>query len=443
MASTTKIIVAAIVVVIIAAAGYYWYYTTSQPRTTEITLMTKAGLWADFIRNSGVLEDYKERMLKEKNVKVEVTIITAPHRGYGEKLITSFAAGSEGDVCWVSPTDVFRLAETEYLLDLTPYVSKWADWEKFYPAARNAYTIGGKVYAVPNDAATMVLYYRKDLFKKAGLPVPWQPETWDDVIEVALKLKEKFPDLPMIIEAWYEEQLPVYSDGGVIYDPSDGKFIAKSPQLLYLFKLYYDIIYKYGLMPKEFKLEGWDDRKLFAEGKLPLMIDGTWCYTEKWGPNGPYPIENREEVIGYAHPPSSGRPNNPHGKYPNTFRDYAWVISARTKEPELAFELIKELTRADIMAKWGYETSHLVVRTDAMIGDYAKDKFLEWNTEALKYAVPKPTTTLFNKYMDALKEVLRNELLINGRTPEECLDIFAEKVTEKLGEENVKEISIP
>jgi len=39
--------------------------------------------------------------------------------------------------------------------------------------------------------------------------------------------------------------------------------------------------------------------------------------------------------------------------------------------------------------------------------------------------------------------VLRNELLINGRTPEECLEIFAEKVTEKLGEENVKEIPIP
>ena len=45
--------------------------------------------------------------------------------------------------------------------------------------------------------------------------------------------------------------------------------------------------------------------------------------------------------------------------------------------------------------------------------------------------------------VDTLKEVLRNELLINEKTPEECLEIFAQKVTEKLGAENVKEIPIP
>lgn len=76
MASTTKIIVVDIIVIIIAAAGY-WYYTTTQPRKTEITLMTKAGMWADFIKTSGGLEDYKKRMLKERNIEINALTLSS------------------------------------------------------------------------------------------------------------------------------------------------------------------------------------------------------------------------------------------------------------------------------------------------------------------------------------------------------------------------------
>lgn len=443
MPVSTKVIAVVIAVVVIGAAASYSYYMSIQPKppgTAEITLYTKAGMWIDFVREHEIIEDYKERMLGEKNIDVTVLVTTAPHRGYEDKLVTDFAAGTEGDVIWCSPALTADLAGTEYLLDLTPYVNEWDEWDQFYQAGKDMYTWEDKVWGIPNDASTMVLYYRKDLFQQAGLPDPWQPETWDDVIEVGLILKEEFPDLPMIIEPWYEPQLPAYSDGGVMLDPEDGKWIAKSPQLLYMFQLYYDIFFTHELTPKEFKLENWDDRMMFSVGEMALMIDGTWCYTEKWGPGGPAPIEDRANIIGYAHPPSSGRPDNPHGKYPNTFRDCDWIISARTENPELAFELVKELTKADIIATWGYETSHLIGREDALVGDYAADEFLAWNTGCLQYAVPKPCSPLLSRYWDTLNAVLTNDLLVDEKTPEECLEIFAQRVTEELGEENVKEL---
>ena len=43
----------------------------------------------------------------------------------------------------------------------------------------------GKTYGVPMGTDTRALWYNKDIFKKAGLPVPWQPKTWDDVLAAA------------------------------------------------------------------------------------------------------------------------------------------------------------------------------------------------------------------------------------------------------------------
>lgn len=42
------------------------------------------------------------------------------------------------------------------------------------------------VYAIPQDSGPMALYYRKDLFEKAGIPVP---TTWDEYAAAAVKIK--------------------------------------------------------------------------------------------------------------------------------------------------------------------------------------------------------------------------------------------------------------
>ncbi len=434
-----SVLIAVAVIVIIAGLSAYYFLAPKPPKKVELTLFTKAGLWADFIRNSGVIERFKERMLKERNLEVEVKILTAPHKGYHEKLIAALAAGTVIDVLWVRPDMISEMVEAGYLLDLTPYVEKWPDWAKFYKVSKDMVTYKGKVYAVPNDAAIVLIYYRKDIFRKAGLPVPWQPKTWTDVLEAAKVIKEKVPEVKVPLSPYYggEIQIPIYSAGGTIYDPSDDKFIVKSKEILFLFKVYYDAFYTYGVTPKEMILEKWDTRKLFQEGKLAIMVDGTWCYTEKWGPGMAYEIPNRDEVVGYAYIPSSGGPGAP--EYVVAVRDYSWAVGANSKNPELAFELIKELVSPDIMANWGYKTSHLVVREDAIIGDYAKDEFLKWNTDALmKYGVSKPLTLGTRKYLSILKQIVEKELIAAGKTPEECMEAFASAVAAELGADAVK-----
>ncbi len=55
----------------------------------------------------------------------------------------------------------------------------------------NAVTLGtDAVYAVPQDAAPLMFYYRADVFEKLGLEVP---KTWDEYAEAARKINEDDP----------------------------------------------------------------------------------------------------------------------------------------------------------------------------------------------------------------------------------------------------------
>jgi len=53
----------------------------------------------------------------------------------------------------------------------------------------SAYVIGGKPYAVPYRLDSWVLFYNKDLFKKAGVADPDGSWTWDDYMNAASRLK--------------------------------------------------------------------------------------------------------------------------------------------------------------------------------------------------------------------------------------------------------------
>ncbi len=47
---------------------------------------------------------------------------------------------------------------------------------------------GGKVYGIPFQRSTPVLYYNKDLFKEVGLNPEQAPKTWAEMVDAAKKL---------------------------------------------------------------------------------------------------------------------------------------------------------------------------------------------------------------------------------------------------------------
>lgn len=92
------------------------------------------------------------------------------------------------DILWPQPHAIQRWGKTGHLLDVTELVNQYKDKlvpgkliESYIPST-------GRFAALPGDIGAVGLYYRGDLWDKAGLTIPtdW---TWDEFIEISQKLK--------------------------------------------------------------------------------------------------------------------------------------------------------------------------------------------------------------------------------------------------------------
>jgi multiple sugar transport system substrate-binding protein len=108
------------------------------------------------------------------------------------KMTAALAGGKYPDVVYIFGPNVANLARSPKALDLTAAVkSKAWNWDDFYPAAREAVTIDGKVRAVPALIDSMAVVYNKKLFRQAGIPAPKAGWTWDEYRAIAKQLTNK------------------------------------------------------------------------------------------------------------------------------------------------------------------------------------------------------------------------------------------------------------
>ena len=108
------------------------------------------------------------------------------------KMTAALAGGKYPDVVYIFGPNVANLARSPKALDLTKAVTTRAwNWDDFYPAAREAVTIDGKVRAIPALIDSLAVVYNKRLFRQAGIPAPKAGWTWDDYRAIARQLTNK------------------------------------------------------------------------------------------------------------------------------------------------------------------------------------------------------------------------------------------------------------
>jgi multiple sugar transport system substrate-binding protein len=108
-----------------------------------------------------------------------------------QKLNAAVAAGSGApDVVQVAYQDLNTFVTTGLLQDVTkdatPFAKDFVSW------TWSQSTIGGKVYAIPQDIGPMALTYNKALFKKYNVPVP---TTWAEYQTAAAALHAADPSV--------------------------------------------------------------------------------------------------------------------------------------------------------------------------------------------------------------------------------------------------------
>jgi multiple sugar transport system substrate-binding protein len=103
-------------------------------------------------------------------------------------MITAHQAKNGPEIAKVEYQSLPALVSGGVVRDITAYTTDAI--KNFDDATLAATRFDGKVYGVPQDFAPMMLFYRADLFKQYGLPVP---ATWDQFAQEAATLKTKAP----------------------------------------------------------------------------------------------------------------------------------------------------------------------------------------------------------------------------------------------------------
>lgn len=125
------------------------------------------------------------------NPDIKVTL--SKQAGGGDivtKLLTANEAGNPPDLAQVEYQSLPTLVSNDVLADISELAG---DAESaFAEGVWQQVTLGtDAVYAVPQDAGPMMLYYRADLFEQYGLEVP---ATWDEFAQAARDLRARTTD---------------------------------------------------------------------------------------------------------------------------------------------------------------------------------------------------------------------------------------------------------
>lgn len=125
-------------------------------------------------------------------VTVNDTVVPVTLWGdYVAKLATQVSAGNSPDLLNMAMEGT-RLSQEKGLLEpLDEYLDSGTAAElveKMPQALKDAYTIDGKLYEIPNGWQTMVMYINTDVFAERGIPIPDEDWTWDEFLEIAKEL---------------------------------------------------------------------------------------------------------------------------------------------------------------------------------------------------------------------------------------------------------------
>ena len=395
----------------------------------------------------GLMEDTKEQFeAANDGVTVELTPIEGNDDDYATKLALSQRSPDTAPDVFVE--DSFKLradVDAGYVLQLDDYLGDWEDWETFNETAKQA-GLGddGGTYAVPLETDTRVIWYNQNVLGAAGIELPWQPKTWDDLLVMARTVKAANPDVvPFSMYAGtmqsFYELLYGTEDGG-LYDEDEQKWVAGSQGFIDSLE-FLKTIYDEGLAvtPAEaLDPNIWQQivGEMLPRDRMGATVEGSYA-PQFWQEGADYEWPEYGEVMATAPFPTQD------GQEPGAVSmsgGWTLAVGAGTGNPDLAVEFLKTAMNYDNSLAYTVDASKIAVRTDvAEAPEYQEmNPFAAEVTEVLDVSNYRPATADFAE-IDTAVLTATQEVVAGGKSPEEAAATYDETLKRIVGEDNVIE----
>lgn len=144
----------------------------------------------------GAEAEYLTKLVPEfekRNPGIKVKVQQIPWTAAQEKLVTAFASDNTPDACQLGNTWVPQFATLNAIIPLDEYLlnSGIISKENYFDGIWETNILDNKVYGIPWYIDTRVMFYRKDIFYKAGYSNP--PKSWNELYDLCKKIKSFYP----------------------------------------------------------------------------------------------------------------------------------------------------------------------------------------------------------------------------------------------------------
>jgi len=381
-----------------------------------------------------------------------VNAIKLPGQGYDQRIALDLSAGTAADVNLMDSFMVSELASAGYLHPLDDLLAGWDQFQYYMPGLLEVASYQGQVYALPTDTDVRMLWYDLSNFEKAGIPTPWEPKTWDDVLDAAQKLKDAGVRYPFQLPAGTKQaeaatMQGVYmallgadvpeGDRNRLLNRETGQWIGDSPALRRTFDMFHQVYVERELNTAELNYAtdiGAAVRAALAADELGILASGSWEDACLWDCNNPPSREERDATVAWTPWPGSGV----EGAKTTTNISGGWTIgiNANAADKDMAFKLITSIFDEGNFKEWTLANHRMAVRTDISESpEYTADPFLAEATKLAADTTGRDTVPGYQTVSALIQQATAD--ILDGVPPDEVVQEYHDALVDEFGEENV------
>ena len=323
--------------------------TTNEDIVTEITAPVEITFWHAM---NGDLEKSLQKLTDEfmdKNPNITVTLQNqSSYKDLQQKITATVTSPKDlPTLTQAYPDWMFNPINDGLVTDLTPYIEnetlKFDNYEDILASFREATKIDGKIYGMPFNKSTEVLWYNKTLFDELGVT---PPSTYDELVEVSKKIYEE-KGIPGAgfdsLNTYYTTFLK--SEGKVF----DNNFDVTSEESAKAVNYYLE-----GVKEGYFRIAGTDN---YLSGPFSNEAVGMYIGSNAGENYVKQGVGDKFEVAVAPYPTNASLQQG---------TDLYVFSSATAEQKTAAYEFLKFLTSTENQIQWASETGYMPVRQSAI-----------------------------------------------------------------------------
>jgi multiple sugar transport system substrate-binding protein len=334
---------------------------------------------------------------------------------YLDKLLTLSVSGKAPDLIHIATEGVQLGVHKKLLRPLNEFAEGDAAAKEALsdtdPALVKSVTVGDKSYLMPVAWNNMMIYYNTRVFEEAGIKPPSDDWTWEEFLEIAKKLTSGSGP-----QKRFGFGIPYFNFGLTPFWYSAGTSILKNnlteanlddPKFLEAVKFLHSLVHEHAVSPDPANTDPNAVFQLFAAGKIAMTGGGHW-------PMQFFAANNFKDFDVLPWPKKAAKAT--------VFGVDGWGISPKTKNADLAWELLKELASAESQRQAAgsgvaIPARRSVAETEEFLKQPASAKLFY---ESLSYAQPVQAPP---NYSDVERIFMRHlgTVMANEATPEDAL----------------------